>query len=318
MAEEDWAKSESAKLRALSVRYRMDESDVSALSALLAKELGLAITSVRPLSACVWPVFKVETADRGPLFVKVAPADIVEKSLSFLRTAGACGLVPKALTPHPVPFGFRSVMCTEWREGTRVEAERMTEVQADALLDGVRELSDALQSAPIVRPPDGADAPERLYGIVAGYAARHPFLARLLKPLLEIPAAERDYGSRPTRTIHGDLHVKNYAFDGDRLSVVFDFDSLEKGLPCEDVTYAFTERMRRSALGAAAKARLCALFRRLVERSPWPKEEWRIAVNHARLRIAAKRLLKHPDGWAVAFDVRRRDRELRPLLEVLA
>ena len=68
---------------------------------------------------------------------------------------------------------------------------------------------------------------------------------------------------------------------------------------------------------AESKARLRALFARLAAASPWPADEWRIAVNHSRLRIASRRVLKHMSSPFVAFDVERRDSELRPLLEEL-
>ena len=47
-------------------------------------------------------------------------------------------------------------------------------------------------------------------------------------------------------------------------------------------------------------------------------DEWRIAVNHARLRIAARRLANHPDSVFIAFDIRRRDAPLLHLLESLS
>ena len=110
------------------------------------------------------------------------------------------------------------------------------------------------------------------------------------------------------------VHALNFGFADGRLTVVFDFDSLERGLPCEDLAYALCEDMRRGGQGACRRVRLLDLFARFRARAPWPTEDWLIAVNHARLRIAARRLEKHPHNPLVALDVLRRDRLLRPLV----
>ena len=179
-------------------------------------------------------------------------------------------------------------------------------------------LSDALScyTGPVV-PLSADDSPDGEYGILRHYAERHPLTRRLLNPLLSIPEADRSYGSHPLVTIHGDLQPKNYGFDGDSLAAVYDTDDLTKGLACEDACYAFTERMRRSELSAAERRRLADLLLRMIALSPWPKDEWLIAVNHSRLRIAARRLEKHPDTVFVAFDIARRDKSLCTLVEAL-
>ena len=168
-----------------------------------------------------------------------------------------------------------------------------------------------------VAPIAAEDSPDGEYEILQRYAERHSVAGRLLKPILSIPETERSYGNHPLVTVHGDLQPKNYGFDGDRFAAVYDTDDLTKGLACEDACYAFTERMRRSELTTSERRRMTDLFLRLVVHLPWPRDEWLIAVNHSRLRIAARRLEKHPDSIFVAFDIARRDKPLRALAEAL-
>ena len=311
-----WRYSESAETRRLSAMYKKaDRAAQDALASAVASALGVKSVTLKPAGACVWPVYKAE-APGAAAFVKVAPESNVARTMAFLESVRGCRLIPRPLCP-PIDLDGRTVLVTEWLEGRRIDAERMTDAEADAFLAGIIELSKALASAPDVIPGGGRDSPDVQYAAIAEYARRHPAASRRLEPLLSIPEAERSYGSRPLSVIHGDMHSKNYAFSGGRLAAVFDFDNLIRGLPCEDVAYAFTERMRRSAMPAESKARLRALFARLAAASPWPADEWRIAVNHSRLRIASRRVLKHMSSPFVAFDVERRDSELRPLLEEL-
>lgn len=289
----------------------------------LAKELarrfgceGLVLTPI-PVS-CACPVFRAEAAGCPPMFVKLADPAAAERSLRFLRAAGAaCPLLPRMLLDEPVSFDGRAVVCLEWKDCRRIEIEDMTEDEADSFLAGMIRLSEALRAAPDVLPADGEDSPAAEYRIVSGYAQRHPLVARVMSALTGIPAEARDYGNRRLSAIHGDMHACNFGFADGRLSAVFDFDSVLMGLPCEDVAYAFTESIRRHGLSAAKKRHVCRLFNRVVGHSPWPADEWRIAVNHARLRIAANRIRKHPKSFLTAFDVEHRDREVRPLLNDL-
>ena len=198
-----------------------------------------------------------------------------------------------------------------------MNAEDMSDAQFASFVDGCRRLSSVLFAYRGELRPVGEDDPELQHAQLAAYAERHPLVGRLLRPLLDVPEARRTYGSRARATIHGDFQPKNYGFDGERFAAVFDFDALTTGLACEDAAYAFTERARRAELSAEKRRRLTELFLRFVGSSPWPKDEWLVAVNHARLRIAARRLDRHPDSPFVAFDIARRDRPLRKLAAAL-
>ena len=292
--------------------------DVKALSALIADRLRLVALELFPLDvACAWPVFKATAHGREAMFVKLTSREAADRALAFLGSSD-CPLLPKPLLDGCPDFGGCAVLCLEWKESVRVDAETMTDGQLAGFLDGCLTLSKALSDyRGTVTPLADEDSPRGQHERLRRYALRHRLAGRLIRPLLEIPETERLYGERPLVTIHGDLQPKNYGFAGDRLAAVYDTDDLTQGLACEDACYAFTERARRTELPAAARRRLTELFLRLVKVSPWPKDEWLIAVNHARLRIAARRLEKHPDSGFVAFDVARRDKPLRMLVQAL-
>ena len=293
--------------------------DVKAISTLIADRLRLVAVELVPLDVeCAWPVYRATAIGCEPMLVKVTERAAAERTLSFLSAAEGCPFLPRPILADASDFGGHAVLCLEWKASKRVNAEDMTEDQLGSFAESCRILAEALAHyrGPIT-PLAEADSPRGQYAALRDYAARHPFLARLLRPILDIPEAEREYGARELAIIHGDLQPKNYGFDGDRLAAVYDTDDLTEGLACEDAAYAFTERARRSELSAAKRRRLTELFLRFVELSPWPKDEWLIAVNHSRLRIAARRLEKRPDSVFVAFDIARRDKPLRLLAEAL-
>ena len=274
--------------------------------------------SLEPIRiGCTWPVYRATAPGGRPLFVKVAPRDRIGRAKAFLSLADDCPLLPKVV-PFEIPeLADKDYICLEWVDAVRVNAEDMSDAQADSLLAGYLELLSAMARATDVMSSPAEETCERLYAAVAGYAKRHMIVGRLMAPLVDIPASERTYGGRATATIHGDFQPKNYGFRGDSLAAVFDVDGLTKGLPCEDLAYAFTERCRRAELSAAKRKRLVELFLRIVQNSPWTKDEWLFAVNRDRLRIAARRVASHPDSPITAFDIARRDRHLGRLAEEL-
>ena len=293
--------------------------DICELSRFLAGHLNLGVASLEPLSVrCAWPVFRGRLADGRQVFVKLVRRDFAERSLRLLAALRTTEFLPRPVLTTAPAFGDAAVLCLEWKETSCVPAERMTDGQCESFIAACRRLSDVLSDyADDVREL-GEESPEALYAQIESYARRHPVAARLIRPLLEIPEADRSYHGRTCVTIHGDFQPKNYGFKGEELAAVFDFDALTTGLACEDAAYAFTERARRSELTGRERRRLEELFARVVVESGWPLADWRLAVAHARLRIAVRRLAKHPDSALVAIDIARRDRGLQSLTDLLA
>lgn len=292
--------------------------DMETLARFVAEAMHLVTLDLEPIDVdCAWPVYMARPLGGETFFVKLTEAEPAERTLSFLREAQS-PLLPRALIDKSPLFNRYSVLCLEWRPSTRVNAEEMNDAQAASFLAGCVDFSKTLNEfTGAVRPLEEGDSPRGEYNELVCYSLRHPLFAKLLKPLLSLPKEERDFSGHRLVTIHGDLQPRNYGFTGDRFSVIYDTDDLTEGLACEDATYAFTERLRKSSLSSAARKRLISRFLEMVSASPWPKEEWLLAVNHARLTIAARRLAKRPNSLFIAFDIRRRDKPLRALADAL-
>lgn len=292
--------------------------DVDKLERELSRRLRNADVKLTPIDVqCAWPVFRAMTNCGLPLFVKLSTLPAAEKTLAFLQAAAACPFLPRPVLNETFCLDGAHVICLEWKAANVVTAECMTDGQLASFADGCRKLADVLSDYHGEIKFDVDDIPDRQFDRLSAYAVRYPMVSRLLRPLVDLPAVSRSYGTRPLTVIHGDFQPKNYGFDGERFAAVFDFDALTKGLACEDAAYAFTERARRAGLSSAKRRRLTELFLRLVRMSPWSKDEWTVAVNHARLRIAVRRLEKHPDSMFVAFDIARRDKPLAALAAAL-
>ena len=282
-------------------------------------EAGGARYGLTPLGkACTYPVFRGEADGMPSVFVKVGTADEWRRTERLLRDVGACGLFPKLLPGSRVEYRGHAVFVMEWKGTEIVYPEDMTERQADSFADACVKLSGVLQGARDFAPVAGSPlAPECMHEDLVSYVRRHPVAGRLLKGLVSVPAAERTFGTRPLAVVHGDFHAKNFGFSGDEFASVFDFDKLTQGLPCGDLTDALVERYSCLGLSASARRRLGAVARRIVARVPWPREEFVISCNVARLRFAVRRVRKHPDSAWVAIDVLRRDRKISEFLAVL-
>lgn len=293
--------------------------DVHRLSCFIADQLQLESVNLQPLKVqCAWPVYRATAIGCTPMFIKVTERLAAERTLAFLESVEKCPFLPKARISKVLDFEEKAILCLDWKESKRVNAEDMTENQLASFASGCHDLATVLaRYQGSILPRTEEDSLEGQYAALRHYAERHSILSWFLSPLLAIPDGERTYGERKLTIIHGDLQPKNYGFDGDKFAAVYDTDDITEGLACEDACYAFTERARRSELSTAKRRRLTDLFLRLVELSPWPKDEWLIAVNHSRLRIAARRLANHPDSVFIAFDIARRDKPLRMLEQAL-
>lgn len=262
---------------------------------------------------CSWPVYKATTDDGKVLFVKVATPESIKATSQFLAAVRDCEFLPKIVSLDIPELSGKDYICTEWIDVKHVNAEDMTDAQADSLIDGYLQFSDAISDVEGVVERREKESVEFFHAQLVQYGKRHPIVARFIRPLIEIPENQRSYSGCRLVCIHGDFHSLNYGFSGDEFSAVFDTESVVLALACEDISYAFTERLRRSCLGARKRRRLYELFMRCMQRSPWPKEEWLIAINRSRLRIAAHRVAKHPNSALTAIDIAHRDKYLRKL-----
>ncbi len=293
--------------------------DVGELSRLVAGAAGHSYRLASLHVRCTYPVFRGEAGDGAvPVFVKVGQMDEWLRTRRLLRDVDGCDLFAPLRVTEPLTYRGFAVFVFDWRASRVVFPEDMNGAQAESFVAGCARLSEALQRATAFTPLAASPvAPERLYGVLAKYAADHPLPARGLSRLLSIPPEARTFAGRRLCVMHGDFHAKNFAFDGDRFSSVFDFDQLTEGLAGGDLANALVERFSLLSLPSSSRGRLERVTRRIVSLWPGPREELAIMVNVLRLRYAARRIEKHPDSLWVAFDIVRRDRRIADLLRIL-
>lgn len=269
---------------------------------------------------CTYPVFRGEADGTAPVFVKVATMAEWTRTRDLLAAVGDSGFFSRFLTDQPIACAGQAVFVMDWKPTRIVFPEDMNPRQVESFVAGCVKLSESLQRREVRALVDGgaaSDSPDGLYDELLRYASRHPFVGRLLRDLVSIPAIERTFGDRSKFVCHGDFHSKNFGFDGDSFASIFDFDKLTEGLACADLANALVERFSCFHLSRAARRRLSDVTRRIVARAPWPRDEFVIACNVIRLQFAARRIRKHPCSAWVALDVWRRDRKIRDFFECL-
>lgn len=260
---------------------------------------------------CTWPVYKATTNEGKVVFVKVSTPEALKKVSCFLSDVGCCRFLPK-IVPLEIPeLSGKDYLCFEWIDAKHINAEDMTDTQADSLLTGYLQFSEAIAQIKEVPARKEEEKTEFFYAKVMQYTKHHPAAAIFIRDLIDIPEDLRSCSNHKLVCIHGDFQPLNYGFCGEEFSAVFDLESMTYALACEDIAYAFTERARRSSLSDRKRKRLCELFVRCMHNSPWPEEDWMIAINRSRLRIAAHRIAKHPNSPFTAIDVAHRDKYLR-------
>lgn len=224
-----------------------------------------------------------------------------------LKAGKSCSYLPKSFFDAPVPFADGFVSCLEWQPSDFVPVERWSDAQLDSFLAAYAEFYAVLQRTDDV----GAhEDDESYYQAVAGYAARHPLAARLLRPLLALPADERSYGPGERLVVtHGDLHGRNYGFRGESFAFFYDIDNVLWGYATEDLAYTVLDRAQRRSVRGAGFARCVEVLRRMMVRFDRPAREWRVAVNRKRLRQAASKIARRPDSLVPALDIWLHDRK---------
>jgi len=297
---------------------RLDKEELSALRGLLRDRLGAGDLTLGNIAVgCSHDVYCAQTPQGEKMFVKVVGGELrgeIERTLDFLSRSGGSALLPGAIIDKPLEWRGRIVSCLSWQKGDVVFPERMSDAQADSLVSAYKEAAGLFAKSAHIAPPRDLPA---LFGSISDYAARFPFVKPLLKPLLSIPEPERTYGAAGLVAIHGDFQYRNYAFTGDRVSALYDFDTIMYGCPAEDLLYAIAGRYARSEASANDRARLAALLIRMIGKCGWPLEEWRRALAVCRIRVAAKRISKRPRNPLLAIDIARRDAPYRVLADAI-
>lgn len=287
---------------------------VDELQRFLEAKLGRDVSLARFSHVADKNVFRMVDA-QGLTFVKVKARAYNRCTADFLSVADQ-PFLPKVR--FLFDYGERSVLGLDWQKGQIVRPEAMSVAQcADLTRAYNRLLADLRKVKDTCLPPPDVDA---WYGTLAAFAKSHPWTRPLLKGLLAIPADERRYDPATATVVVSDFHCENYAFTGDTVTAIFDFDRLRLGSPVEDLAYAIIRRYRKRRLSGAQRRNVRERFLQMVAESPWPKKEWRRAINICRLDTASKwfRGRTRPIGLLAAFNAWRRDRPLAELVKLIA
>lgn len=224
----------------------------------------------------------------------------------LLRAGAACPHLVKSAFDAPVPFAGGFVTCLDWSPAETVPPEKWTDGQLESFVAAYASFSKVLNRTTDVGAPEDDAA---FFATISGYARRHPCVAWLLKPILDLPEDERTY--RPGESLvvtHGDMHSGNYGFVGDRLAFFYDVDNILRGYATDDLAYTVLDRAQRLSVRGRGFTRCVEVLDRLMAHFGGSPREWRVGINRKRIRQAARKIAKRPDSVIPAIDIARHDR----------
>ena len=249
-------------------------------------------------------VYLATSGDRR-YFVKYP--DESARMYGVLKAGRDCPYLPASLFEEPAPFADGFVTCLAWRPSDAVPVEKWTDAQMESFLAAYADFFAVLQ-----RTEDVGEAEDdaAYFRAICDYAKRHPFAAKLLKPLLTLPPEERSYLPDERLSVtHGDLHSRNYGFRGEKFAFFYDIDNVLRGYPTEDLAYTVLDRAQRRSVTGAKFLRCVEVLRQMIIRFDRPAREWRVAINRKRIRQAASKVSRRPNSFVPAVDVYLRDRK---------
>ena len=270
----------------------------------LRRRLGFSSATLSPLSQTGDSRIYELTADGHVWFVKWP--DEMARMYPLLKAAGDCPYLPRSAFDAPVPLAGGFLSCVEWAPSETVHPEMWTDGQLASFMAAYASFYAAIQNTSEVGAPEDDEAS---YAVVCGYVRRHPFARLMLRPLLDLPPEERTYrrGER-LQVTHGDLHSRNYGFNGQEFAYFYDIDNVLWGHAADDLAYTVLDRAQRRSVSGVRFDRCVEILRRMVESFGGETREWRVAINRKRLRQAASKIERRPDTLIPAVDIALRDR----------
>jgi len=245
------------------------------------------------------------TSGEKRYFVKYP--DECARMYGVLRVGKGCPYLPVSYFDAPVPFAEGYISCLDWQPSDCVPVETWSDAQLESFLTAYADFFTVLHRTDDVGAHEDDAA---YYRTIADYVARHPRVARFLRPLLEMPVDERTYRAGEKLSVtHGDLHGRNYGFRGESFGFFYDIDNVLWGYPTDDLAYTVLDRAQRRSVTGTKFARCAEVLRRMVGQLGRPMREWRVAINRKRLRQAASKIARRPDSLIPALDIWLHDRK---------
>lgn len=252
------------------------------LKAHLEKALGFSLASLTRLPGYANSLnFKAVRAFDGLVFaVKCSdPADTERRArlVTHLDELKGTKAVQRLFPEVTSEFEGFSLLFLSWCPGERVFADRLSGDELDAFFDDYLAFSSALQRTSDHRPAE--DPAVRFEKVMPNL---HGFGTGRVRQFFEEQAALGYVAYRPEklRIIHNDFHHGNFLFVDHRVAGYFDFEEFRPGYPAEDLVRYITVSAEHLHFYELFRMRgLLDAFGRLVRRSPYGLDEWRVAVN---------------------------------------
>ena len=291
-----------------------------ALKAKLEQSLGFRLAAFERLK-CVNSInFKAVRAVDGFAFtVKCIPAwrrfgyDLIVRHLAELKGT----LAPQRVFEDscPVSYAGHGLICLAWCAGGPVWPDRLSEAEMDAFLDAYLDFSRALQGTTrhIEPYPAAKWRSDALVRCARGWG-------RLVRPFVEECREEESF-FRPERlrVTHGDLHPKNFAFAGGRVSGFFDLEGLTLGYPAWDILRYLTFSIDHLRFYERHRKRtILARFAQAVRKMPYAAEEWIVSINVTWLEQVYKKLCTRRVSLLQAVQLRLHARLFEDLWRIVA
>lgn len=274
--------------------------ETTELKAELERGLGFALGELMRLDGASSLNYRAVRASDGLTFaVKCSPPErqeLFDRLVRHLDDVKGTKAV-KRLFAETCPAKFRgcNVICLSWCPGERRFPDQLTDNQFAAFLDDYLAFSSAMQKSTDIAPLDPVldwrqKTLDQCTGVWGGV------LRRLIER--ELPAEGVTYDPKRLKVIHGDFHHGNFLFVDGKVAGFFDLEEFCAGYPADDIVRYFVcaaEHLRWYQLGRLR--RTYRLFAQAVRQLPWPKDEWRTAVN----ALLVRKLYFKVDGEGVGF-----------------
>lgn len=274
--------------------------ETTELKAELERSLGFALGELTRLDGASSLNYRAVRASDGLTFaVKCSPPErqvLFDRLVRHLDDVNGTKAV-RRLFAETCPAKFRgfNVTCLSWCPGERRFPDQLTDNQLTTFLDDYLEFSSAMQKSTDIAPLDPVldwrqKTLDQCTGVWGG----------VLRQLIEreLPAEGVTYDSKRLKVVHGDFHHGNFLFDDGKVAGFFDLEEFCAGYPADDIVRYFVcaaEHLRWYQLGRLR--RTYRLFAQAVRQLPWPKDEWRTAVN----ALLVRKLYFKVDGEGVGF-----------------
>jgi len=295
--------------------------NIDGLKALVESELGVRLLWLRKNAAQGTQSQAYRgLADGGlEVFVKVGDPLLLDRGRAVLEHCRGLAFIPAVLDRGGLEIDGRRVQITEYKSGEQiVDPCRLTGAQFRSWIDGYVAFSKRIQALQSLATVPRISGFASTYSeVLRTYALQSRFAKWQLSDLLQVAERAESIDRHLTSVIHGDFTFYNYSFSEDGLAAIYDCDALTHGMPYEDLLFAFTCRFRDNSLRRCDRKKLLRMLSEMIDRTPWPREDCRAAIDLQRLKEAVGLIEDYANPVLFALKAARRDHRHAFMLKAL-